>query len=165
MTGSGTPPFLRPPHNSNPRPSKNKPADNVIRLYRNYDPSTSQGTVQMVSAFRGLNEVVQMPRGGSGVILDWKQSGGSLLVGGDSRIIRVWDVHTETQVLVSVFLCSAMLILTHHQIGPGNQRRQPSHLPNVRQWLVLNFCRVLRRRGGEGLRSEIGRGGRGRAVV
>jgi len=31
--------------------------------------------------------------------MDWKQSGGSLLVGGDSRIIRVWDAHTETQVL------------------------------------------------------------------
>ena len=54
----------------------------------------------MVSSFRGLNEVVQMTKG-SGVIMDWKQSGGSLLVGGDSRIIRVWDAHTETQVLVS----------------------------------------------------------------
>lgn len=38
-------------------------------------------------------------RRGSGLILDWKQSGGSLLVGGDSRIIRVWDAHTESQVL------------------------------------------------------------------
>ncbi|KAG1895083.1 WD40-repeat-containing domain protein, partial [Suillus fuscotomentosus] len=33
------------------------------------------------------------------LVLDWKQSGGTLLVGGDSRIIRVWDAHTETQVL------------------------------------------------------------------
>jgi len=31
--------------------------------------------------------------------MDWKQTGGSLLVGGDSRVIRVWDAHTETQVL------------------------------------------------------------------
>jgi regulator-associated protein of mTOR len=38
---------------------------------------------------------------GSGIIMDWKQTGGTLLVGGDSRIIRVWDAHTETQVLVS----------------------------------------------------------------
>jgi len=75
-------------------------ADGMVRLYRNYDSSLDQGPIQMVSSFRGLNEVIQA-RCGSGVILDWKQSGGSLLIGGDSRIIRVWDAHTETQVLVS----------------------------------------------------------------
>lgn len=73
-------------------------ADGIVRLYRNYDPLAVQGPVQMVSAFRGLNEVVQMKRG-SGLITDWKQTGGTLLVGGDSRIIRVWDAHTETQVV------------------------------------------------------------------
>jgi len=73
-------------------------ADGVVRLYRNYDPAAGQGPVQMVSTFRGLNEVIQM-KNGSGMIMDWKQSAGSLLVGGDSRVIRVWDVHTETQVL------------------------------------------------------------------
>jgi regulatory associated protein of mTOR len=56
----------------------------------------------MVSSFRGLNEVIQT-RNGSGVILDWRQSGGSLLVGGDSRIVRVWDAHTEAQLLVRIF--------------------------------------------------------------
>jgi regulator-associated protein of mTOR len=79
---------------------KKKKADGVVRLFRNYDPAAGQGPVQMVSSFRALNEVVQMTKG-SGVIMDWKRSGGSLLVGGDSRIIRVWDAHTETQVLVS----------------------------------------------------------------
>jgi regulator-associated protein of mTOR len=54
----------------------------------------------MVSAFRGLNEVIQM-RQGSGLILDWRQSGGTLLVGGDSRVIKVWDAHTEIQGLVN----------------------------------------------------------------
>jgi len=29
--------------------------------------------------------------------MDWKQSGGILLVGGDSRVIKVWDAGTETQ--------------------------------------------------------------------
>ena len=71
----------------------------MIRLYRNYDPSLCNGPVQMVSAFRGLNEVLQVKRG-SGIITDWKQSGGTLLVGGDSRIIRVWDAHIESQVMV-----------------------------------------------------------------
>jgi regulator-associated protein of mTOR len=71
----------------------------MIRLYRNYDPATSSSDVQMVSAFRGLGEIISVRRG-SGVIVDWKQAGGFLLVGGDSRIIRVWDAHTEAQLLV-----------------------------------------------------------------
>ncbi|KAJ3557772.1 hypothetical protein NM688_g1286 [Phlebia brevispora] len=73
-------------------------ADGIIRLFRNYDPAISTDPVQMVSSFRGLNEVVRMRRG-VGVITAWKQTGGNLLVGGDSRIIRVWDAHTEAQLL------------------------------------------------------------------
>ena len=53
----------------------------------------------MVSAFRGLNEVIQL-RQGSGVVTDWKQSAGTLLVGGDSHVVKVWDAQTETQGLV-----------------------------------------------------------------
>ncbi|KAG5644146.1 hypothetical protein DXG03_009040 [Asterophora parasitica] len=71
-------------------------ADGIIRLYRNYDPTLDQGPVQMVSAFRGLNEVIQL-RQGSGVITDWKQVSGNLLVGGDTRVIKIWDAQTETQ--------------------------------------------------------------------
>jgi len=54
----------------------------------------------MVSSFRALNDVIIMKRGtGSGVVTDWKQQGGTLLVSGDSRVIRVWDAHTENQIL------------------------------------------------------------------
>jgi regulator-associated protein of mTOR len=77
----------------------NLTADGIIRLYRNYDSSLDQGPVQMVSAFRGLNEVIQL-RQGSGVVTDWKQSAGTLLVSGDSHVIKVWDAQTETQGLV-----------------------------------------------------------------
>lgn len=55
----------------------------------------------MVSAFRGLNEVIQL-RQGSGVVTDWKQSAGTLLVSGDSHVIKVWDAQTETQGLVRI---------------------------------------------------------------
>jgi len=71
-------------------------ADGIVRLYRNYDPTLEQGPLQMVSAFRGLNEMVQL-RQGSGLVMDWKQSAGTLLVGGDSHVIKVWDAQTETQ--------------------------------------------------------------------
>ncbi|KAI0042582.1 hypothetical protein FA95DRAFT_1564189 [Auriscalpium vulgare] len=73
-------------------------ADGMIRLYRNYDPATSASPVQMVSAFRGLSEIINMRRG-AGTVVDWKQSGGYLLVGGDARIIRLWDAHTEAQIV------------------------------------------------------------------
>ncbi|KII94228.1 hypothetical protein PLICRDRAFT_101175 [Plicaturopsis crispa FD-325 SS-3] len=73
-------------------------ADGMVRLYRNYDSSEGQGPVQMVSSFRCLNEVIPTKRG-SGIVMDWRQSGGSLLVGGDSRLIRLWDAHTETQTM------------------------------------------------------------------
>ena len=74
-------------------------ADGIVRLYRNYDPTLEQGPLQMVSAFRGLNEIVQA-RQGTGLVMDWKQSAGTLLLGGDSRVIKVWDAQTETQGLV-----------------------------------------------------------------
>lgn len=77
----------------------------MIRLYRNYDPATSSTEVQMVSAFRGLSEIISMRRG-AGVVVDWKQAGGFLLVGGDSHIIRVWDAHTEAQLLVREYSTS-----------------------------------------------------------
>jgi regulator-associated protein of mTOR len=65
----------------------------------------------MVSAFRALNEMVQS-RQGSGLVMDWKQSAGILLVGGDSRVIKVWDAQTETQGLVCLHKGIAHLSLT-----------------------------------------------------
>lgn len=74
-------------------------ADGIVRLYRNYDSTLEQGPLQMVSAFRALNEMVQL-RQGSGLVMDWKQSSGTLLVGGDSHVVKVWDAQTESQGMV-----------------------------------------------------------------
>lgn len=71
----------------------------MVRLYRNYDPATSNTPVQLVSAFRGLGHLISTPRG-SGVVAEWKQAGGQLHLGGDSRTIRIWDAHTESQLMV-----------------------------------------------------------------
>ncbi|RXW18505.1 hypothetical protein EST38_g7341 [Candolleomyces aberdarensis] len=70
-------------------------SDGIVRLYRNYDPTLEQ-ELQMVSAFRALNEVIPI-RQGTGMVIDWRQAAGTLLVGGDSRVIKVWDAQTETQ--------------------------------------------------------------------
>jgi regulator-associated protein of mTOR len=64
----------------------------------------------MVSSFRALNEVIQLQKG-SGLVFDWKQSIGNLLVGGDSRVIKVWDAQTETQNLVGTAAKNALSFL------------------------------------------------------
>ncbi|KAJ7699184.1 raptor N-terminal caspase like domain-containing protein [Mycena metata] len=90
-------------------------SDGVVRLFRNYDPAIDRGPVQMVSSFRGLTELVSLKQG-AGVVMDWKQTAGILVVGGDSRIIKVWDAQTETPTLdldtnsespVTAILCDA----------------------------------------------------------
>ncbi|PPR02354.1 hypothetical protein CVT24_011698 [Panaeolus cyanescens] len=91
-------------------------ADGVVRLYRNYDPNVDQSRLQMVSAFRGLTEQVQS-RQGTGVILDWKQSAGILLVGGDSRVIKVWDAQTETQGLDADTNCDSPVTAITSDVG------------------------------------------------
>jgi regulator-associated protein of mTOR len=70
-------------------------------MYRNYDPTLEQGPLQMVTSFRALNEMVQM-RQGTGLVMDWKQTSGTILVGGDARVIKMWDAQTETQGLVCI---------------------------------------------------------------
>jgi regulator-associated protein of mTOR len=73
-------------------------ADGAAKLYRNYDPETGGGAPQLVSAFRVLGETVQVRRG-AGLVLEWRQPGGTLLAGGDARVIKLWDAHTETALM------------------------------------------------------------------
>ena len=113
-------------------------ADGIVRLYRNYDPEAEQGPIQMVSAFRALNEIISVRRG-SGLILDWKQSSGLLVVGGDSRVIRLWDAHTETQSLVRKNSGHVYQLSYFHQ-GLGNKLRRACNMHNRGQWICLDVC-------------------------
>ena len=78
----------------------------------------------MVSSFRGLNEIIQVQKG-SGLVLDWKQSTGSLLIGGDSRVIKVWDAQTETQNLVRTAARIFIFIFIHNKCLDRIWRRIP----------------------------------------
>lgn len=84
-------------------------------MYRNYDPAVDEGALQMVSSFRGLTEIVNINHGGAGMVMDWQQQTGIMLVGGDSRIIKVWDAQTELPLFVSCFASA---------IRPTNARRK-----------------------------------------
>jgi regulator-associated protein of mTOR len=71
-----------------------------VRVYRNYDPAAEQGPVQLVTAWHVLTEMVALKRG-AGLVLDWRQLGGNLLAGGDARVIKLWDAHTESALTVA----------------------------------------------------------------
>ena len=66
-------------------------SDGVIKLYRDYE---SEKEVELVSAFRGLSDLVPSTKN-AGLIFDWQQGQGKLLVAGDVKVIRVWNAATE----------------------------------------------------------------------
>jgi regulator-associated protein of mTOR len=66
-------------------------------LYRKYD---EQGQTDIVTSWRVLTDMLPSSKG-TGTITDWQQGRGALLVGGDARVIRVWDAAREFCISVS----------------------------------------------------------------
>lgn len=54
----------------------------------------------MVSAWRSLPEVLP-DETGSGLVMDWQQNSGSLIVSGDVKSIKIWDAERELCVAVN----------------------------------------------------------------
>lgn len=65
--------------------------DGVIRIYRNYD---STKKIEVASAWRALTHLIpsNVP---AGMVFDWQQVSGKLLVAGDVKVIRVWAAAPE----------------------------------------------------------------------
>ena len=66
-------------------------SDGVVKIFRDYD---SEERVELVSAFRGLNDLVPSTKN-VGMVFDWQQTRGKLLVAGDVKVIRIWNAATE----------------------------------------------------------------------
>lgn len=66
-------------------------SDGVVKLYRNY---RDEDTIELASSFRALSDLVPSNHN-AGMILNWQQSQGHMLVAGDDRVIRLWDAGTE----------------------------------------------------------------------
>lgn len=66
-------------------------SDGVIRIYRNYD---SDKKIEVASAWRALTHLVPS-NVNSGMVFDWQQVSGKLLVAGDVKVIRVWAAAAE----------------------------------------------------------------------
>lgn len=84
---------LYPPILSIPAQFTTLAGDGVVRVYRNYSGKT-EDPVELVTAWRALNDRVKVKRG-SGLVMHWQQDHGTLLAAGDTRNVRVWDVHRE----------------------------------------------------------------------
>lgn len=65
--------------------------EGVVKLYRKYDEPNH---TDIVTSWRVLSDMAPSSKG-TGTITDWQQGRGALLVGGDSKIIRVWDAARE----------------------------------------------------------------------
>jgi hypothetical protein len=74
-------------------------ADGNIRLYRNYESSR----VDLVAAFRALTDIVPSQYRQAGLVAEWQQGRGHLLVGGNVKAIRVWDAPKEMCTQVTTF--------------------------------------------------------------
>jgi regulatory associated protein of mTOR len=70
-------------------------SDGVIRVYRNYD---SDERIELASSWRALTDMVPS-NVNSGMVFDWQQVTGRVLVAGDVRVIRVWYAAHETCVM------------------------------------------------------------------
>ncbi|KAI8835270.1 raptor N-terminal caspase like domain-containing protein [Chytriomyces cf. hyalinus JEL632] len=65
--------------------------EGMVRVYKNY---ASQENCELATSWRAVNEDLSQ-HSRSELIVDWHQKSGSLLVAGDLRLIRVWDMEKE----------------------------------------------------------------------
>ncbi|KAI7526817.1 hypothetical protein KC316_g18127, partial [Hortaea werneckii] len=67
-------------------------SDGVIKVFRNYDDVKK---VQLATSFRALSDLVVSDKMNAGLVFDWQQGLGRVLVAGDDRVIRVWQAGHE----------------------------------------------------------------------
>ena len=67
-------------------------SDGVIKIFKNYDDLEN---IQLATSFRALNDLVVSDQRNAGLVFDWQQGQGRILVAGDERVIRVWQAGHE----------------------------------------------------------------------
>lgn len=67
-------------------------SDGVLRVYRRYD---SDKQVELATSWRALTDMVPS-NVHAGMVFDWQQVTGNVLVAGDVRVIRVWNAGHES---------------------------------------------------------------------
>lgn len=91
-------------------------SDGVIKIYKYFE---SDRPVENITSWRALTDLLLTSKS-SGLISEWQQSRGSLLVTGDVKIIRVWDAPRELCLLdIPARSSSLITSLTSDQVA-GN---------------------------------------------
>ncbi|KAK5109543.1 hypothetical protein LTR62_006894 [Meristemomyces frigidus] len=67
-------------------------SDGVIKIFRQYDDGKR---IELASSFRALTDLVVSDKRNAGLVFDWQQGQGRILVAGDDRVIRVWQAGHE----------------------------------------------------------------------
>ena len=91
-------------------------SDGVIKVYRNYWDTKE---VKVVTAWRALTELVPSNKN-AGLVFDWLQGQGRVIVAGDHKSIKVWSAATEICISdISARSASCVTSLTSDQVA-GN---------------------------------------------
>ena len=91
-------------------------SDGVIKIYKNFNDIEN---CLLLTSWRALNDIMLTPRS-VGLISEWQQSRGTLLVTGDVKVIKVWDAPREKCVMdIPIRSTSQITTLTSDQVG-GN---------------------------------------------
>lgn len=91
-------------------------SDGIVKIYKDFHSGEES---RLVSSWRALTDLLLTPRS-TGLLMEWQQSRGSLLVTGDVKVIRIWDAPRELCVVdVPARSSSSITSLTSDQVA-GN---------------------------------------------
>ncbi|XP_035826281.1 regulatory-associated protein of mTOR [Aplysia californica] len=71
--------------------------DGAIRIHRDFLSGEVSSKKTLVTAFKGLSELVYSERG-SGMVTEWEQETTTLIASGNARIMRLWDMQREKKI-------------------------------------------------------------------
>lgn len=91
-------------------------SDGIVKIYKNFENSDD---CTLLTSWRALTDIILTPRS-VGLINEWQQSRGSLLVTGDVKVIKVWDAPREKCVMdIPIRSTSQVLTMTSDLVS-GN---------------------------------------------
>ncbi|CAH0492228.1 unnamed protein product [Peronospora farinosa] len=94
--------------------------DGVIKIYHGlHNPHPHTGTPKLLSAFVAVPDLVPGTRG-SGLVMNWQQNAGMMYAGGNSGMLRGWDLRQEKcTVALSTQTDSCITSMTSDESVPG----------------------------------------------
>lgn len=89
-------------------------SEGIVRIYRNYEIPSE---IELVTSWRALSDLLPSTYS-SGLVADWQQGAGHLLVGGDVKVIKVFDAERELSIFdVPARSGSCITSLTSDQVA------------------------------------------------